>query len=43
MDNAGDDDSTAEKEPIAHDKAKILALPWPIDVLGPKRVEFSIE
>jgi hypothetical protein len=34
MDNAGDDGGGGG--PLAHDKAKLLALPSPIDVLGPE-------
>lgn len=34
MDNGGVDDGGGG--PLAHDKAKLLALPSPIDVLGPE-------
>ena len=38
MDNAGDDGSSGGGGggSLAHDKAKLLALPSPIDVLGPE-------
>ena len=42
MDNLVMMAAAAEKEPMTHDKAKMLALPWPIDVIGPKRVDISV-
>lgn len=37
MDNgSGDDNGSSAGGPLAHDKAKLLALPSPIDILGPE-------
>lgn len=39
MDNSGTTTTTGDDNgggPLAHDKAKLLALPSPIDVLGPE-------
>jgi hypothetical protein len=36
MDNGTTGDDNGSSGPLAHDKAKLLALPSPIDVLGPE-------
>ena len=36
MDNSTGDDSGSAGGPLAHDKAQLLALPSPIDILGPE-------